>query len=63
MCHISRSDLEWILDATPPGSSFPSLKQYELREFGEYRTQRLVFHAFDSLERGVMPDLSVELRA
>ena len=63
MYGLSRSDLEWVLDATPPGSSFPSLKQHELREFGEYRTERLVLQAFDSLERGIIPDLFADLRA
>ena len=60
MYGLSRPDLEWILDATPPGSSFPSLKQYELRKFGEYRTERLVLQAFDTLEQGVAPDLTAE---
>ena len=31
MYGLSRSDLEWILDAPPPSSSFPSLRQHELR--------------------------------
>ena len=62
MYGLSRPDLEWILDATPPGSSFPSLKQYELRKFDEYRTQRLVLQAFDALEQGVAPDLTAESR-
>ncbi len=60
MYGLSRPDLEWILDATPPGSSFPSLKQYELKNFGEYRTKRLVLRAFDTLEQGVAPDLTAE---
>lgn len=60
MYRLSRSDLEWILDATPPGSSFPSLKQYELRKFGEYRTERLVLQGFDSLTRRVVPNLISE---
>ena len=62
MYGLSRPDLEWILDATPPGSSFPSLKQYELRKFGEYRTGRFVLRAFDSIERGFVPDLFSEVR-
>ena len=57
MYGLSRSDLEWILDATPPGSSFPSLKQHELKEHGEYRTQRYVLRAFDILQRGQVPNL------
>ena len=62
MYGLNRSDLEWILDATPPSSSFPSLKQRELREFSEYRTERLVLQAFDMLEQGIAPDLTAELR-
>ena len=57
MYWLSRADLEWILDAPPPSSSFPALKQNEEREFGEYRTRRLVLDAFDQLERGEIPDL------
>ena len=60
MYGLNRSDLEWILDAQPPGESFPSLKKNEVREFGEYRTQRLVLRAFDLLERGMNPDLFAE---
>ena len=56
MYGLGRADLEWILDAPPPSSSFPSLKQNEMRDFGEYRTQRYVLQAFDSLERGEVPD-------
>ena len=57
MYGLVRADLEWILDAPPPSSSFPLLKQHELKEFGEYRTQRYVLQAFDSLQRGEMPNL------
>ncbi len=62
MYGLSRSDMEWILDATPPSSSFPTLKQHEIREFGEYRTGRFVLQAFDSIERGFAPDLFAEMR-
>ena len=57
MYGLTRSDLEWILDAQAPSSSFPSLKQNEMRAFGEYRTQRYVLEAFDLLERGHPLDL------
>ena len=57
MYGLTRADLEWVLDAPPPSSSFPSLKQNEMGEFGEYRTQRYVLRAFDSLERGDDLDL------
>ena len=57
MYELCRSDLEWILDAPPPSSSFSSLKQNEMKEFGEYRTARYVLQAFDSLEQGQIPNL------
>jgi len=55
--HLDREDLEWILDAPYPSASFPGLKRNELRQFGEYRTQRYVLHAYDQLAQGEMPDL------
>lgn len=54
---LNRADLEWILDAPAPSASFASLKQSELRSFGEYRTKRYVLKAFDSLEQGQIPNL------
>ena len=57
MYRLTRSDLEWILDAPPPSSSFPSLKQHECREFGEFRTRRYVLRAYDSLQVGTIPNL------
>ena len=57
MYSLDRSDVEWILDALHPSVSFPSLKQHELKKFGEYRTERYVLEAFDQLERGELPDL------
>ena len=57
MYRLDRTDLEWILDAPPPSSSFPGLKRKEINEFGEYRTQRYVLHAYDQLARGELPDL------
>ncbi len=57
MYELTRADLEWILDAPPPSSSFPTLKQSEMREFSEYRTQRYVLQAFDLLVDGNAPDL------
>ncbi len=55
MYRLERSDLEWILDSRSPGTSFPSLKQHELKRFGEYRTQRYVMAAFDQLSGGESP--------
>ncbi len=62
MYGLSRVDLEWILDAALPSSSFPSLKQNEMKEFGEYRTQRLVLLAYDLLESGEVLDLYRDAR-
>lgn len=58
MYGLTRTDLEWILDAAPPSASFPSLKQHELRAFGEYRTARYVLQAFDQLARDETPSLA-----
>jgi hypothetical protein len=60
MYQLERADLEWILDAQEPSQSFPGLKRSELREFGEYRTQRYVLWAYDQLARGELPDLTTE---
>ena len=55
---LTRDELRYILDpADVMGEDYPSetfrvLKNKELREFGEYRTQRLVLDAWDKLERG-----------
>ena len=57
MYRLDRTDLGWILDAPPPSSSFPGLKSNEVNEFGEYRTQRYVLHAYDQLARGELPNL------
>jgi hypothetical protein len=55
---LDRPDLEWILDAPYPSASFPGLKRNEERQYGEYRTQRYVLHAYDQLARGAPPDLA-----
>ena len=60
MYHLERTDLEWILDAEEPSQSFPGLKRNELREFGEYRTQRYVLQAYDQMAQGELPDLTTE---
>lgn len=60
MYGLSRQDLEWILDAPSPGSSFPALKQNEFNKFGEYRTGRLVLKAFEMLEQRMVPELKAE---
>lgn len=57
MYRLDRADLEWILDADAPSESFPTLKNNELKEFGEYRTQRYVLRAYDRIARGELPDI------
>src|SRR5690554_614744 len=55
---LTRDELRYILDpADVMGEDYPSetfrvLKNKEIREFGEYRTQRLVLEAWDKLEAG-----------
>ncbi|BAO82453.1 type II restriction enzyme, methylase subunits [Serpentinimonas maccroryi] len=55
---LTRDELRYILDpADMMGDDYPSetfrvLKNNELREFGEYRTQRLVLAAWDVLNSG-----------
>ncbi|WP_338848773.1 N-6 DNA methylase [Massilia sp. W12] len=55
---LSRDELRYILDPADimgedyPSETFRVLKNREIREFGEYRTQRLVLEAWDKLERG-----------
>lgn len=55
---LTRDELRYILDpAAVLGQDYPSetfrvLKNKELRDFGEYRTQRLVLAAWDKFETG-----------
>jgi len=52
---LSRDELRYILDPADvfgeqyPSVTFPTLKRNEIREYGEYRTQRLVLEAWDRL--------------
>ncbi len=62
MYQLDRSDLEWILDAPAPSSSFPGLKRSEMQEFGEYLTQRYVLQAYDQLARGELPNLEGDFK-
>jgi len=54
---LTREELRYILDpADVHGDDYPSetfrvLKNNEMKEFGEYRTQRLVLDAWDRQER------------
>lgn len=55
---LTRDELRYILDpADVMGDDYPSetfrvLKSKELRNLGEYRTQRLVLEAWDRMEAG-----------
>lgn len=54
---LTRDELRYILDPADvmgpdyPSETFRVLKNNEMREFGEYRTQRLVLEAWDELAR------------
>lgn len=61
MYRLDRADLEWILDAEEPSESFPTLKNNELKEFGEYRTQRYALDAYDRIARGELPDIPPDI--
>lgn len=55
---LTRDELRYILEPTDimgedyPSETFRVLKNKEMKEFGEYRTQRLLLEAWDKLERG-----------
>jgi len=55
---LTEEDLRYILDPADvlgedyPSETFRVLKNKEVREFGEYRTQRLILAAWDKLEYG-----------
>ena len=55
---LTRDELRYVLDPSDvmgpdyPSETFRVLKDKELRQFGEYRTQRLVLAAWDRLEAG-----------
>jgi len=55
---LDRNELRYILDpadvmgADYPSETFRVLKNNEMREFGEYRTQKLVLATWDRLEAG-----------
>jgi hypothetical protein len=52
---LTRDDLRYILDPADmmgpdyPSETFRVLKNNEIRQFGEYRTQRLALEAWDRL--------------
>lgn len=55
---LTRDELRYIIDPADvivencPSKTFQVLKNNEIREFGEYRTQRLVLEAWDKLDHG-----------
>ena len=55
---LTRDELRYILDPTDimgegyPSETFRVLKNKELKEFGEYRTQRLVLEAWNKIQTG-----------
>ena len=55
---LTRDELRYILDPADvmgpeyPSETFRVLKNSEIRDFGEYRTRRLVLSAWDTLEQG-----------
>jgi hypothetical protein len=60
---LERDELRYILDpaevmgADYPSETFRVLKDREIRQFGEYRTQRLVLEAWDRMEKsGDLPN-------
>jgi hypothetical protein len=42
-----------VYDPDFPGETFRVLKEKEEREYGEYRTRRLVLEAWDAMERDI----------
>ena len=55
---LTHDELRYILDPTDvmgedyPSETFRGLKHNEMKEFGEYRTRRLVLEAWDRMEAG-----------
>jgi hypothetical protein len=55
LCGLSRDEIRTILDPADlmgpdyPSETFRVLKNNEIRQFGEYRRQRLVLEAWDRL--------------
>lgn len=67
---LTRDDIRYILDPEDlmgedyPSETFRVLKAREIRQFNEYRTQRLVLEAFDKLELGELgSDIRYEVDA
>lgn len=66
---IARDDLRYLLDPADvygpdyPSETFRVLKEREIKEYGEYRTQRLVLDAWDRIERGELRGRIVPIAA
>jgi len=62
---LTRDELRYILDpADVMGENYPSetfrvLKNNEMREFGEFRTRRLVLESWDAMEHGLAAQESI----
>jgi len=58
---LTRDELRYILDpadvmgADYPSETFRVLKNNEMKQYKEYRTQRMVLEAWDKMERGELP--------
>jgi hypothetical protein len=56
LCGLTREELRYILDPKDvygpdfPGETFRVLKEKEEKQYGEYRTRRLVLEAWDAME-------------
>ncbi len=54
--NLTEEELRYILDPQDvfgpdfPGETFRVLKEKEIRQFGEYRTKRLILEAWEKLE-------------
>lgn len=65
---LTRDELRYILDPTEvygedyPSETFRVLKNNEIKQFGEYRTRRLVLEAWDRIERGELAAPSPAIR-
>ena len=59
MYGLQRANLEWVLNASEPSTSFLGLKHKEVSHLGEYRTQRYVLQAYDQIARGELPNLEI----
>lgn len=57
-CSFDWLDLKNVLGADYPSETFRVLQKNEIAKYGEYRTQRLVLFAYDTLiAQGLRPRL------